>query len=323
MRFSAFAPFSGGFAFSSKPPHGQAIYESLRDSFGSTYEESFEGLQQARLYAQARCLGASQYQLDRAANNRNPLKTTELLPSLERDYQIVPAYGSTLTERRRVVAARAITTRGSRAEAVEDALRTLLGDDFISYSTTATADAETWPPVPGDVGIFARAGVQKKLFRVDVNITRIGALLSLPFTSLGGTARPIRGETYCVSPDSRDPNIEQITIVGVSSDGTELLATCSKPHAAGTLAVRPHPLWISSKRYNRIVVTFAAATNPETRRKINELMRRQLRGVSQWCVVHNEGTFRFGSATRARLNSTRLAALPVGTFDSTFDSTFG
>ena len=49
-----------------------------------------------------------------------------------------------------------------------------------------------------------------------------------------------------------------------------------------------------------------AATDPETRRKINEQMKRQLRGVSQWCIVSNEGSFRLGHVTRARLDCTRL-----------------
>lgn len=305
MKFSAFAGFNAGFGFSSRPPHGQLIYEAMRDSMGDTYETSFDGLQQARLYAQARCIGDAQYQLDRAANNRNPLKATELLPSLERDYQIAPAYGSTLAERRSVVAARALTTRGPRREAVEDALLTLLGDDFTSYEPTETADVATFPAAPGDVGVFARLGAQKKVFSIDSNVSNTGAPLAVSFTSIGGTDAPIAGETYTVGPDSRDPNIEKITIESVS--GSSLTATFSRPHARGTLSVRPHPLWISSKRYSRIVVSFAAATDPETRRKINEVMRRQLRGVSQWCIVSDEGAFRFGHATRARLNATPLA----------------
>lgn len=304
MKFSAFARFNGGFGFSSRPPHGRSVYESLRDNFGETYEKSFDGRQQARLYAQAMCIGAAQYQLDRAVNNRKPLAATELLPSLERDYQISPAYNATLHQRRQVVAARALTTRGARREAVEDALRTLLGTDFVSYDTTATSDAVTWPTQPGVVGTFAPQGAQKKVFRIDAHVLSVEVPTTVPFTSLGNTTPPVVGETYTVDPDSRNPNIEQITISAVN--GSSLTATFSRPHALGAIAARPHPLWISSKRYSRIYVTPTAAVSVESRRKVNEQMRRQLRGVSQWCIVSTAGTFILNSPTRGILDATLL-----------------
>lgn len=304
MAFSNFNRFGNGFRFSSKKPHGRAIYETLRDSMGATYSVSSDGMQQARLYAQAMCLGAAQYELDRAANNQNPLKADELLPVLERDYQIIPAFGSTKHERRQVLAARRLVTRGARREAVEDALRTLLGDAFVAYEATDVADAEAWPSSPGDVGTFAAAGAQKKLFRIDAYVSRIGIPVTVPFTSLGATDAPLAGETYTVDPDSRNPSIEKVTIASVAP--TTITTTFAKPHQPGAIATRPHPVYISSKRYARIVVTFEAATDPETRRKINEQMKRQLRGVSQWCIVSNEGGFHFGSATRARLGATRM-----------------
>ncbi len=301
MKFSAFARFNSGFAFSSKPTHGQAIYEAMRDSMGGTYETDFSGKQQARLYAQAMCIGAAQYQFDRAHNNGKASTSTELLPSHERDYQIVPSYGSTLNERRQVASARALVTRGPRREAVEDALRTLLGDDFVSYETTDAGDAITFPSSPGDVGTFTRPGSQKKLLRLDANISLIGVPNTVPFTSLGGTDAPIVGESYTVAPDSRNPNIEKITLTAVTP--ATITAVFNKPHTVGTLATRPHPLWISSKRYSRIVVTFVAATDPETRRKINEQMKRQLRGISRWCIVQegealgDDPLFGIGDAT--------------------------
>lgn len=303
MGFSAFKRFGNGFRFSSKPPVGQAIYETLRDGMGAAYETDFGGRQQARLFSQAMCLAAAQYEAERAANNQDPLTADELLPALERDYQVVAPYNATKAERRRVVSARRLTTRGPRKEAIEDALRTLLGADFLRYEPTELQDIESFPAVPGAVGAFARAGAQKKVFRIVGYVSRCNQPVTVTFESLGGTDAPIIGEEYTVDPDSRCPNVEKIRIASVS--GSQLTATFTKPHPAGILATRPHPLLISSKRYNRVIVTVEAATDPETRRKINEQMKRQLRGVSQWCIVQ-EGTFRFGHATRARLNATRL-----------------
>lgn len=304
MAFSRFNRFGNGFRFSSKKPHGLSIYETLKEGMGAAYNVSSEGRQQARLYAQAMCLGAAQYELDRAANNQNPLTATELLPVLERDFQVIPPFDATLGDRRRELAARRLVTRGARVEAVESSLRLLLGDAFISYEPTPTASLVAWPAAPASIGTFERAGTQKKLIRISANISTTNVPHTVVFESLGGTDAPIAGEHYTVGTDSRDPNIERVEVTTVN--GQTLTAVFTRPHVTGFLATRPHPVFISSKRYARVVVTFAAATNVETRRKINEQMKRQLRGVSRWCIVSNEGRFRLGHATRARINATRL-----------------
>jgi hypothetical protein len=293
-RFSAFTPF-GHLAFSGKPSHGESIYRTLRDNFGDVFTTDFNSVQQARLYAQAMCLAASQYTLDRAYNNRTPAKATELLPALEKDHQVIPSPRSTLNQRRAYLSAFQKIGRGNRREAVEDALRTLLGSAFIRYTTTAPADIVATPASPEIPGVFAGPGAKKKVFAItqDVVPTLSVAVLTVPFTSLGGTEAPMVGEKYCVDPDSRSPNIEQITITGVGP-GT-ISAIFLRAHAAGTLAVRPHPYWISNQRVNTIVVTQAAAQDPETRRKINELMARIARSVSIWQIVQGTTTGFFTS----------------------------
>lgn len=305
MPFSAFARFGNGFRFSGKQPVGQTIYESLRDGMGAAYEEDFDGRQQARLFAQAMCLSAAQYEVERAGNQQNPLTADELLPALERDYQVVPRYTDTKNERRRVLDARRKVTRGSRAEAVEDALRTLLGDAFIAYEPTPAADAVVWPATMDEVGVFARAGAQKKVFRLNAPVVTTGVAKTVSYTSIGGTDAPLAGEFYTVDPDSRCPSIEKILLTAATP--TTITAVFTKAHRIGAVAARPHPLIVSTKRYNRIVVTLAAATDPETRRKIAAQMRRQLRGVSRWCIVSDEGTFLLDDPDRGILDATGLA----------------
>jgi hypothetical protein len=304
MSFSAFHRFNGGFRFSSRVPHGRRIYEALKSGQGDTYEESFTGRQSARLYAAAMSLAAAQYQIDRALNNASPLTATELLGKHEADYQIVPSYTQTLQERRETADARRKVTRGSRRESVEDALRTLLGDDFVAYETTEAGERVTWPATPSAVGTFKRAGAPKKGFKLLHSVSRIGINQTVAVEAIPSLDAPMPGDTYTIDPDSRHPYTERITILAA----TDTTVTCqfTKPHAAGAVAVSPHPVWTSNQRYDRIVATFAAATDQETRRKVNELMARMLRGVSQWCVISDAGTFHFGSATRARLGATRL-----------------
>lgn len=304
MSFSAFKRFGNGFRFSGKPPVGQVIYETLRDNMGETYERDFDGRQQARLFSQAMCLSAARYEAERAGNQQDPLKADELLPARERDYQVIPRFDATKRERRQVLAARRIVTRGNRQEAVEDALRTLLGSAFKAYEPTIVENAVTWPSDPGAVGTFAATGTQKKIIQLGATVVHVGIPQTVPFSVVGSGDAPLPGEGFTVETDSRHPYIEHVTIEAVTAE--TITATFSKPHVVGTLALRPHPVYISTKRYSRVVVTFEAATDPETRRKINEQMRRQLRGVSQWCILSNEGKFHLGHATRARLGCTWL-----------------
>lgn len=305
MGFSAFSRFNGGFRFSSRAPHGRRIYEALKSGQGDTYEESFDGRQSARLYAAAMSLAAAQYQTDRALNNASPLTATELLGKIENDYQIVPNYNQTLQERRVIADARLKVTRGARRESVEDALRTLLGSDFVAYETTGPGDRMVWPAAPGDVGAFKRAGSPKKAFRLTEYVGRFGVPLEVSVEKVEGLDLPMPGETLTVEPDTRHPHIEKITITAATD--TTITATFGKPHAKGALALTPHPAWISSQRYSRVVVSFAAATNPETRRKVNEVMSRMLRGVSRWFICHDQGSWLIQDPQRGLLDRTVLA----------------
>lgn len=304
--FSAFTPF-GHLAFSGKPSHGESIYGTLKDNFGNVFDTSETGLQQARLYAQAMVMASAQYQVDRAKNNKNPATATELLAVLEHDYQVVPSSKATLPERRAFLSAVQKITRGNRREAIEDALRTLLGADFIAYQTTLPADIVATPSNPATGGgVFAGRGTQKKVFRLDAAVATVGTPVTVPITMLSHTGPPLTGETYCIDPDPR-LNIEQVTIGIVLFEPLKVQITFAKAHDPGTLGTRPHPLWFSSQRYDTVMVSVAAASDPETRRKINELMGRALRGVSQWCIVHNAGTFILDSPTRGILDATPLA----------------
>jgi len=284
-KFSAFTPF-GMLAFSSKPSHAEAIYRTLIDGDGDTFDVT--GNQDDRRYAAAMVLASAQYQLDRAGNNRSPKRATELLGLLERDFRVVTAPNATLPERRAILTARALVTRGARFESVQAALFALLGSDLIAYDTTSVVDAVALPSVPGSVGVFARPGTQKKTLQFPKAVSIIGEPITIAYELIGDSADPINGEQFCVDPDPRR-NIENVTVSDVGNG--MLTATFTRSHEPGTVATRPHPFWISSKRYARVLVSVAAAKDPETRRQINEIMARMARGVSQWCIAHNAGVF--------------------------------
>jgi hypothetical protein len=85
-------------------------------------------------------------------------------------------------------------------------------------------------------------------------------------------------------------------------DEPEIYATFNHPHTAGVIFTNtPFPLWMSTKRFNLVVVDASVATDPETRRKIHELLGRMVRAVSTWNIVQEDplnpgftGTFKVG-----------------------------
>jgi len=285
-RPSQFTPY-GMLTYSRRKSHAQAIYDVLIEGLGDSFDTSPDQLETARIYAAAMVLGSAQYMLDRAGNNRNPLKATELLALLERDYQIVPGPTATLNERRRELAARAKLTKGNRRGAIEYALRALLGDAFIEYRTTSKIEIQTVPFDIASTGVFAPPGTEKKTLALTECVATIGRPFSVGYRVVAG-GDPVVGEAFCVDPDPRT-NIEQVTVLAVANG--RLTALFQKSHEIGSLAVRPHPYWSSNQRLNTIVVSPAAASDPETRRKIHELLRRALRGVSTWQIVSNAGFF--------------------------------
>jgi len=285
-RTSCFTPY-GMLAYSSKPSHAKAIYDTLVEGVGDSLDTTPGCLEEARLYATAMVLASAQYQLDRAGNQRHPLKATELLGLLEKDYQIVPAADATLNDRRRELAARAKISKGNRRGAMEYALRTLLGDDFIEYRTVEVPYVVASPSDPSAIGAYPPPGTEKKTFRITQPVLSRGVPLTLSFQTIGSSQPPVAGEIYSFDPDTRNPNIEAVTLLDVT--GPNLTAVFRNPHEAGAVATNSNPAWISNKRHVTIVVTLKAAVDPETRRKINEYIARAARSVTTWEVIHNLG----------------------------------
>ncbi len=229
-----------------------------------------------------------------------------MLGLLEQDYQIVPAADATLNDRRRELAARAKISKGNRQGAMEYALRLLLGADFIEYRTTPIQFATVSPYLPESIGAYPPPGTEKKTIRITQRILERGIPVTVSFETIGLSQLPAAGETYSFDPDTRNASIEAVTVDSVV--GANLTATFAKAHEAGAVATNSNPAWISSKRYVSVVTTLAAATNPETRRKINELMARVSRGVTQWEIIHNQGQFVSDDSVLSLSECTEVAA---------------
>lgn len=291
----------GHLEFSSKPTHGRSIFTSLSDGMGESYNVDFNGYQQGRLYAQSICLATAQYQLDRALNNRNPAKATEILGQLEDDFQVTPGPYATLKQRRDFLSALFMVATGNSQSAIEYALQKVLGSDFVSYTHLT---ASPWPPTPGTVGIFPKVGDAIKQFSILDAISTIGSPVTVRYsiTPTFGDL-PLAGETYVFDPDPRS-TIENVELISVNS--TTITAVFTRSHEIGTVATRPYPLWTSSRRYSTVIVSLSAAMDSEKRRLVNEIMSRAMRGVSQWCMVSDIGPLVLDSSTSGLLGYTTL-----------------
>ncbi len=310
MLFSAFAPF-GMFAFSSKPTHAESFYRAMVTSVGNvpgsdeakgTISTAFGSRMEAKIYADAMAMARARYVLEHAGAQVLPECLTEMLSTREGEYKITPGYHESTPERRRTVAARMLLPRGAAKTEVENALLTLLGDDFIVYRPTPIDEAVVWPAALGDQPQNLQLPtVQRKLIRLTANISvglgspqYVRYERFVPDVSQGAPLHSLLiGDTIALDTGNSSLT-ETVTVTGLSFDEPvfegpiypTFEATFNNTHSAGAVGTTaPWPLWTSTKRLNLVVVTGSAALDPNVRRKINQQLDRQLRGVSVWVIA--------------------------------------
>ena len=317
-KFSAFSKF-GHFAFSRKAPPGQRFYESMVKALGdgANFALDFDdNHQSAKLYANAMAMATARLTLERAGNNRHPLKATEMLPPLEDEYGLKPGPTDTLTDRRAALAVRKMFTRGARREAIENALRLILGDYFVAYHVLSNADATAnWADPANSDGTFKLPTTPIKLRTLDTSMsTGLGAPRTIDTTFLGGSSDMLLpGEVITVEPGALGCT-ESVTITAVS--GTTITAVFDLPHPADALiTTAPYPHWTSTHRHNIVVVDPTKVTDPELRRKCREFLERSLRGVSTYVIADETtagvtGPFRISGADVLTNSDFELGAGP-------------
>ncbi len=192
-------------------------------------------------------------------------------------------------------------SRGNSQQVIEYALSLVLDTDFVAYRHLI---ADPWPYNPQGTSVFAVAGEITKQFILPACVSETGYAIDVQFEKLGDSAAPLAGEHYTVDPDPLR-TIEVVKIESVSGNSARILF--QRAHEAGTIATRSYPLWSSHRRYSLVVVSLSAAQDAEKRRKVNDLMARASKGVSQWAIVSDQGSFILDSATRGILGSTTLA----------------
>lgn len=315
-RFSAFTPFGAGFEFSGDLSHGERFYRQLLSLIGEQSYSTEEGSRmRAWAYAWAMHLARARYTLEHAGYQLDPLKIVEMLPLREDEYGLVPGPKDGIDARRAALAATLLAQKGGDFNNIKNALIALLGDAFVQYIPTAFVDAFLYPTNIGDQPMnLVQPTRQPKLLSLTSAVSiGLGAPQWVRYDVIetpgvpDADAQPkdvFVGETLTIDTGN-NLHAETITVLDVRelTPGLyELNATFNHPHSAGSVFTNmPFPLWASTKRFSLVVTNAIAATDAETRRKINVLLAKMVRAVSTWNIVQEDplapgftGTFTVG-----------------------------
>jgi hypothetical protein len=308
-KFSAFTPF-GMLAFSGQPSRAEQIHRSIKASHGAdVVTEDPEGALPARWYAWAMAIARASYTLERAGNQADPRRVTEMLPVMEAAFGVTPGYNDTIEQRRAVLASRHLLATGNIQQSVLVALQTALGSDFVAWRPTPQSEATSYPPPSAAYGSFkqdARIKVVTTLSSVAFNNTPVW----VRYRHRSGDSSPLQaGEVIVIDP-GRVGQSERVTITEAAE--TRFLATFVRAHEAGALmTTASHPFWFNTLRHSLVVVKNGRALNPEVRRKVHETLNLFLQGSASWDIVEENSAP--GSAGPFRINQSGIGIVPLGT----------
>lgn len=308
--FGDLAPF-GLLAFGSTPSTAEPIYASMVDGVKGGFSVAQGGHVEACIYADALAFAAARMTVRHGFDQRRPMRAVEFLPAHERTYGLAPGPYETLHQRRLNVAVRKKISRGSRREHMENLLSTMLGNKFVAL-VTETGTPSTHPASPGDVGAWDAPSTLPLFFRILSPIAVVGSA-AVAFTYeniLGDGARMTPLMRLCVEPEKQS-RTEAVTITSAPETGPLVaVATFLKSHDAGCIARSHAPVWQSSQRNFLVVLTSSAATDPLVIRRVDELMRRLVRGTSRWAIAVESSPGTLGPYT---IGLSPIGVTPVGT----------
>ena len=315
MKFSAFVRF-GHMSFSGKPSMPEQFYRAISANVAGAFDLTVGTHEEATVFARAHAAARAARTLQRAGNQIDPLKATEILPNLETDFGVIPGPFQDTPSRRRVVSAREKLPSGGTYTSMRAALVSALGTNFLALRLLTGAELANVPASP-------TTAVETKASRVDVTpkfcktvdpIT--DATAAVVYANLDASAGEVDlavGDVIIIDPSS-SAQAERVTVTAVGGSGATrtFTATFTKAHDAGAAVTTMNwPYWWSTRGMILVVVTQVAAQSLEKRRIVDELMAKMTRGVCQWSIVQPAavgGTTAGPSTLPFVLGSTPLSA---------------
>lgn len=298
---SVFTPM-GLLAFSSRPSRARAIYDSFVAALGDNYDMAEGAYHGAKFLAWALELGRVDAEIARLGNQYDPAKITDLLPAVEPEYRLAPLTTDTVADRRAALAVRMRLPEGAALANVEAALSTALGADFVALILDSSP--VTYPADPSTQGHWPETWSERGVYRLTEPAINIGVYEWVGYEIMAPTTRAlIAGDVVVVTPNS--PSLaERVTIV--AANGSSIRFSHAIAHASGDYLVTGGlPNWSSSRRHCIVRVSAAAAIDPESRRKVHDIMSRVARVVSTWEISSATGPFLLSSSP---LTATPFAA---------------
>ena len=337
-KLSLFTPL-GLLKLSAKQSPAESFYGQMRAALGDQFDLSEGTHVEASLYARAMALGRAATLLEHAGDQAYPATITELIPSREAEYGIVPGPLDSIADRRAALGAAALLPKGATITALEETFGVLLGDDFLGVRPTPSPEAVNYPTNLGDQPMnLQTTRVERKFVRV-IDAVTLGAPGSFTLryaaldeneptliASLDDLEKPISTTRLLVGDvlvlDSETPTRTEVVTVTASANDfygdpdicyRTFTATIANTHAAGfSGTTMPFPLWASSKRHYMIALTDTAAVDAEKRRKANDLAARLFSCVATWSVVAGEVTGGVGLAGPFTVGEGLLGVTPLG-----------
>jgi len=317
--FSAFAP-PGAIVFSGKEPTAKTLYRTILASL-PIFDQAPGTHAEAKAYAQAMALARASRSLRKAEAQANPRTASDLLPLLEQDFKVQPGTTATLAERRATLAALEVLPRGAVTSNIVAGLRALLGANFLAYRPVTAEEATVYPPfwTAADTPIAnpQRVDLTPKFVKAIDPVAATGVPLWIAYGDLdarGANVKLAIADVVMVQPGNSALS-ERVTVTGTREIGGVRFfqATFTRPHDIGAVVTTQNwPYWWSTKRFDFIVVTAAAAVSPEARRKVDEFMQRVGRAVTRWAVVEPTAP---GALTIGPLAAgSRPGCVPLGAF---------
>lgn len=244
------------------------------------------------------------------------------LAAFEQEYGLSPHADATIVDRQLALALAKELPRGSRRTELEQALRNLLGDDYLGLHVASGAEVVAWPEDLGDQPqLLLEASAPRKLVRlVDSISAGLGGSITVRYTAIDPSL--VTGETHTLAVGDRlvvEPEILHraevvtVTAIGTSSGSPTFSAVFTEAHEPNAWATQmPFPAWTSTQRHLLVSLPADAAADPETRQKVNEKLRKTVTGVTTWSVCGEVNTGTIGPWSIGRPQLGLLGQNPLG-----------
>lgn len=272
---------------------------------------------EAEVFANAYNLARANATLRKAGNQRDLSKVSDLIALKEADFQATPLPTDTLWMRQQRLLALKLAPLGASAQNLTNVLTAALGASFLGLRVLVLGGTES-------VANFAPSNFQAltlvgKWLRLVAPVAGPQITADEPQWASYGNLEPTNpaldalaiGDMVTVQGENgATGEVVEVLALQLASDGTpQFQATFMQGHDTGsTVTTAPFPRWTSSQSLLLVGLTQSASMDPIVRAKVDTIMGKICRGVTQWATIYNDT----GSSQPFRVGQSPLGTATVG-----------